>query len=276
MNLKISVKISIIKIILYIKNIMKIWSINLKVFERNNNLKDRKNVDFSKVLDSLILCWKKFFTNEDILKIIKAQKIDVTVNSIIKNFIYKWYIWNLYLWNYFFKIWTNQPSMEEKLVKYLQISSKKYNVKNVKYYFWWQILINKYWISEQVWMNHIVYNNFISWKRKIDWIEIEFKIMNNHSEYFKRWWFYYWTINQIIIDCIDSPKYMWYDYERFFEFLRTNKNYHISQILLLYKKNCDKSWINRFVTIIYKVFWKKIELEKEYQLKKDISLKTLY
>lgn len=258
---------------------MKIWSFDLKVFEKfvkNNNLKDKKNVDFSKILDSLILCWKKFFTNEDILKIIKAQKIDLTVNKVIKNFIYKWYIWNLYLWNYFLKIWTTQPRIEEKLVKYLQISSKKYKINNIKYYFWWPTLINRHWISEQIWVRHIVYNNFIRWKRIIDWIEIEFKIMNKHFERFKRRWFYYWTINQIIIDCIDSPQYMWYDYERFFKFLRIDKNYDISKILLLYKKNCDKSWINRFVNIIYRVFWKRIELEKKYQLKRDISLKDIY
>ena len=80
---------------------MKIWSINLKVFEKNNDLKDKKNEDFSKILKSLILCWKKFFTNEDILKIIESRKIDLTLRNVIKNLVKKWYIWNLYLWNYF-------------------------------------------------------------------------------------------------------------------------------------------------------------------------------
>lgn len=250
----------------------------MKPVKFQENLRENmiKKEIYWNILNDIIWCWKKFFSMKHIEKITKKYDDWLKPENVLRTFIARWYLWNLYSWIYFIKIWDNQPTIEEKIIEYLSIASKKYKIRKIKYYFWWPILINQYWISEQIWIDYVVYNNFLNWSRIIDWRMITFKKKSKYSDYFRRWWFQYWTIEQTIIDIIKNPEYIWYDYQKLFSFLITNKCYNIEKIISLYKKNVDKTWIKRFSIILEKIFWKKIKFENEYKVYKNIKLKTIY
>lgn len=217
-----------------------------------------------------------FFNKEDIDKIINNKNFEsffqknIKWSSILKSLIKKWNFWNLFRWIYFLKCTLNKYIIkkEEMLLKYLQILS---NWKKIKYYFWWNTIIYRSWIAENIWTKYIIYNNIYSWTRKIDWIVYYFRKINKYFETIKRNSFYFSSINQTIIDYINSPWFIWYDFEKLIRFFRRNKEYDIDKINQLYILNKDKAWYKRFNYLLLQN-WIKTKLEKSMKPQKTLYL----
>ncbi len=217
-----------------------------------------------------------FFSIKTIDKILNENKNifdkEIKWKTLIRSLTKKWNFWNLLKWEYFFKIWINwitNLSSEQIIFEYLKRECKW---KQINYYLWWPILVNKFWISEQIWVKYIIYNNILKWKRIINWVSYLFKTINKFYETDVVNWIQYASINQTIIDCINEPWYIWNDFQKLIDFFKWNKKYNIERINNLYILNKNTAWYKRFLYLT-NLLWIKVDKDKKiYQSKNTIYL----
>ena len=66
----------------------------------------------------------------------------------------------------------------------------------------------------------------------------------------ERKWKIYATINQTIIDTIESPDYIQNDYQNIIYSLENNKNINLDTIFKLYNLNNNKFWFKRLLYLL--------------------------
>lgn len=186
------------------------------------------------------------FDWEDLNKFFENNK-DFKKKSIITNLLKKKYLSNIWKWIYIVN-WT-WIDFDQLILMYLKKVSQK-KKKKLKYYFWWLILANRFNLTEQIWNSYIVYNNVLTWIRKINWKSIVFKKIDNHFDIFTRKWIKFSTIEQTIIDCIDSSEYIQWEYNNLIQILEKNQDIDIKKIIDLYSLNNKKSWLKRFLYLL--------------------------
>lgn len=184
-------------------------------------------------------------SNNKIELFFKLQNI--SKEKLITNLKRKKYLWNLTTWIYYLS--RINFDINELILIYLKIISKK-RKKILKYYFWWINSANEFWLTEQIWNWYIVYNNIISWIKNIDWKKVIFKKINKYYESMERKWKIYATINQTIIDTIESPDYIQNDYQNIIYSLENNKNINLDTIFKLYDLNNNKFWFKRLLYLL--------------------------
>lgn len=186
------------------------------------------------------------FDWEELNKFFENNK-DFKKKSIITNLLKKKYLSNIWKWIYIVN-WT-WIDFDQLILLYLKKVSQK-KKKKLKYYFWWIILANRFNLTEQIWNSYIVYNNVLTWIRKINWKSIVFKKIDNHFDIFTKNKIKFSTIEQTIIDCIDSSEYIQWEYNNLIQVLEKNQNIDIKKIVDLYSRNNKKSWLKRFLYLL--------------------------